>query len=69
MYDIEIEVLEKLNFSLHFDTPIDFMDRFIMLLCNDQTQEEMDLKLVKRLTTFMLKFTLKFDEYLDYKPS
>ena len=63
LLQLEFDVLTSLDFSLSFETPINFIDRFIMLFNSP------DSSLVRKCADFLCVQMLKNNKFLAYRPS
>ena len=63
----ETKVVLELEFSMHFISPIDFLERFLRIFGMDQVTEH-NIQ-VKNFAHHMCMFTQCNDQFLNYKPS
>ena len=69
LIDLEEQILNALQFSLHFAGPMPFLERYQRLLGIDGEKGDHDLKQVGFTARQFCKYMQRFAQFLEYKPS
>ena len=66
---LEMDILKNLQFSMHFVSPIPFLERYQMIFGLEKAQLDLDSDKVRELSRKLCRFMLKDEKFLDFKPS